>query len=225
MDIVFFPYAAAPKKTDVRLLVRSAGDPYALVEPMRKILHELDPDQALPEADTWQDSYGNFARLLRLGTHTIGAMGVLGLALALVGLYGLLVFEVNARTREIGIRMALGAAQGSVVRMVLRQGFALAVCGVGAGMVLNLGAERVLMAIFGVGAGIVSGSGNSSAAPNPTPPPNGGNVITFQVGSDTFGHYGFAALVVAVFVVTMLAAYLPARRASRVDPNVALRCE
>ena len=152
-----------------------------------------------------------------LGLNTLGAMGVLGLVLALVGLYGLLAYEVSSRTREIGIRMALGARAGAVVRMVLRQGIALAVCGVGAGVALNLGLAKVLLAVLGSG-------GNGGGVPKP-PEPNGGNQISIQAGSDTFGGHAFAILVIAVFVVTILAAYLPARRAARVDPNVALRAE
>jgi macrolide transport system ATP-binding/permease protein len=217
MDIVFIPFSSVPPKRDVILIARSAKDPSGLAEPVRKTLRDLDPDQALPEAFTYQNTFGVFASLLRLGTHTISAMGVLGLALALVGLCGLLMFEVDSRTREIGIRMALGAGQGSVVLMVLRQGIALAVCGIAAGVALNYGVVRLLMAIFGLG-------GNNSNSPA-TPAPNSGTNIELHAGTDTFGHYGFYALVLAVFVVTIVASYFPARRASRVDPNVALRCE
>jgi ABC-type antimicrobial peptide transport system permease subunit len=152
-----------------------------------------------------------------LGLDTLGAMGVLGLLLALVGLYGLLAYEVGSRTREIGIRMALGARAGAVVRMVLRHGVVLAVCGVGAGAALDWGAERLMIAFFGHGS-------NGTGDPKP-PEPTGGGQMSIQVGTDHFGHEAFAILVIAVFVVTLLAAYLPARRAARVDPNVALRAE
>jgi ABC-type antimicrobial peptide transport system permease subunit len=202
------------------LLVRTAREPFQLVEPMRKIMRELDPDQAVPTAETWQHAYGIFTYMLRLGTSIIGGMGVLGLMLALVGLYGLVLFEVNSRTREIGIRMALGARQSTVVNMVLRQGIVLAVCGVAAGVGLNWGVTRLLVAMLG--------NNNASSTPSndPAPPaPNGGNEINIHVGTDTFGDHGFIVLVLAVFVVTLIAAYIPARRASRVDPNVALRCE
>jgi ABC-type antimicrobial peptide transport system permease subunit len=145
-------------------------------------------------------------------------MGVLGLLLALVGLYGLVTFEVNSRTREIGIRMALGARQSAVVRMVLQQGIVLAACGVAAGVGLNYGVERLLLAFLGSSGG--SGTGQPQA-----PAPNGGSQISISAGTETFGDHGFLVLVLAVFAVTLIAAYLPARRASRVDPNVALRCE
>jgi len=140
-----------------------------------------------------------------------------GLLLALVGLYGLLAYEVGSRTREIGIRTAFGARAGALVRMVLRQGVAVAVCGVGAGVVLDWAAMKLMIAFLGVG---------SNATGDPKPPePTGGGQMSIQVGSQHFGHEAFTILVIAVFVVTILAAYLSARRAARVDPNVALRAE
>jgi predicted permease len=216
MDIIFLPYGA-PKGRDIMLTARSAGDPRGLVEPIRAMIHDLDPDQAMPDARTWQNSFGIFMRAALLSLDTLGAMGVLGMLLALVGLYGLLSFEVGSRTREIGIRMALGARAGAVVRMVLRQGVALAIVGVGLGVALDWGAVKLLVAVLG---------GPSNAGDDPKPPaPNGGSQINIQAGSATFGDHAFAILVIAVFVVTIVAAYLPARRAARVDPNVALRAE
>jgi predicted permease len=219
-DIIFLPYVPPAKPHDVSLLVRTAGDPFHQTEPLRKIIHELDPDQPVPTAETWRHVFGIFTRMLRLGTAIIGSMGVLGLLLALVGLYGLVMFEVNSRTREIGIRMALGARQSAVVRMVLREGVILAGCGVGAAVGLKYGIERLLAAFFGNNGGSGTGSGQPQA-----PAPNGGNTINFRVGTETFGDHGFLVLVLAVFLITLIAAYIPARRASRVDPNVALKCE
>jgi len=216
MDTIFLPYGT-PKGREVMLTARSTGDPRGLVEPIRALIHDLDPDQAMPDAHTWQNTYGVFLRGAMLSLDTLGAMGVLGLLLALVGLYGLLAYEVGSRTREIGIRMALGARAGAVVRMVLRYGVALAVCGVGAGAALDWGAERLMFALLGVGS-------NASGDPKP-PEPNGGGQMSIQIGTEHFGHEAFTILVVAVFVITLVAAYLPARRAARVDPNVALRAE
>jgi putative ABC transport system permease protein len=221
VDMVYLPYglpytlpSGAPKH-DIILVVRSErDDPYAPVESIRTVIRDLDRDQAVPSAETWQSTVGSVTKLVTLGMNTMGAMGVLGLALALVGLYGLLAYEVSARTREIGIRMALGARPGAVVRMVLRQGILLAVCGVGAGVGLNFAAIEITEAMFGSG-------GN---APKPADP-NAGAGLSLQVGTEQFGGGAFWTLMVAVFAVTLLAAYLPARRAARVDPNVALRSE
>lgn len=212
MDTIFLPYGA-PKDRTVRLLVHSTGDPRTLVEPIHAIVRDLDPDQAIPDATPWQTSLRVFVDATLLGLDTFGAMGGLGLTLALVGLYGLIAYDVSSRTREFGIRMALGARAATVVRMVLRQGLAVGACGVGAGLMLTWLTVGILNAFF-------SGAG-SSAAPDPT----GGSQISVQIGTDFFGGHAFTALVIAVLIVMTLAAYLPARRVMRVDPNVALRME
>jgi putative ABC transport system permease protein len=223
MDIIFLPYGRLTRDQDLRLQVQSSGDPSGLIEPIRKTIRSLDSDQAVPQAESWQNIFGIFARLFSLTTHTIGSMGILGMALALVGLYGLISSEVSTRTREIAIRMAVGARQSSVMAMVLRQGIALAIFGIGAGLGLNEGIVRVIAAVFGPTGGPNGASAGGNAAPPPAP--NGGTSVGLQAGSDDFGHHGFAALVLAVFVITIVAAWIPARRAARVDPNVALRHE
>jgi len=217
LDTIFLPFGA-PEDRDVRLAVRSAGDPQAPAESIRRIIHDLDPDQAIPDPHSVQPFFALVMRAVWLGLNTFGAMGVLALLLALVGLYGLLAYEVSSRTREIGIRMALGARAGAVVRMVLRQGVALAVLGVGAGMALNYGLMKVMQALTGGGPAVVG----------QPPQPNGGNQISLNAGfgSDAaFNNHALIILVIAVFAVAIFAAWLPARRAARVDPNVALRAE
>ena len=106
--------------------------------------------------------------------------------LALTGLYGLVAYNVSARTREIGIRMAIGARPGDVVGMVLRQGLWLALIGVGVGLVISLATKRLLDAA-------IPSTGTATVA-------------------------GVLTIVPAVLMVTLMAAYLPARRASRIDP-------
>jgi ABC-type antimicrobial peptide transport system permease subunit len=122
----------------------------------------------------------------------VTAIGLMGILLALIGLYGLVSYAVSRRTREIGIRMAIGAGQGEVLRMVLRQGLTLIVCGLGAGLILSVAAQRALAA----------------ALP-------GGNHRAMDVAA-------YPLLSIALLLVTGLAAYIPARRASRVDPLLAL---
>ena len=214
MDTIFVPYGE-PSDRVVRLLVRSTGDPQTLVEPIHAIVRDLDPDQAIPDATPWQASLRVFVDATLLGLDTLGAMGGLGLVLALVGLYGLIAYDVSSRTREFGIRMALGARAATVLRMVLRQGLAVAACGVGAGLMLTWISVGIWNAFF-------SESGLSATS---SPDPNGGSQISLQIGTDSFSGHAFTALVIAVLIVTTLAAYLPARRVLRVDPNVALRME
>ena len=214
MDTIFLPFGTTAER-NVRLLVRSVGDSHRLVEPIRAIVHDLDPDQAVPDVDQWQTSFGVFVDATLLGLDTLGAMGTLGLVLALVGLYALVAYDVSARTRELGIRMALGARPSGVVRLVLKQGLVVALCGVGTGLTLTWITVEVVNALF-------AGSGSNGPS---SPDPNGGSRISLQLGTDFFGGHTFTILITAVLIVTILAAYLPARRASRVDPNVALRIE
>jgi ABC-type antimicrobial peptide transport system permease subunit len=125
---------------------------------------------------------------------TVAAMGMMGLGLSIVGLYGLVAYGVSRRTKEIGIRMAIGAGQSNVLSMVLRQGMRLAAIGLFIGLLASEGARRLLAAAFG-------DAGRES------------DVVPFLV---------VAAIVLAV---TLFAAYVPARRAARVNPIVALRTE
>jgi ABC-type antimicrobial peptide transport system permease subunit len=132
--------------------------------------------------------------LFNVITGTVGAMGLMGLGLSIVGLYGLVAYAASRRSREIGIRMAIGATRSTVLRMVLRQGIVLALAGLVAGLVASVAAGELLRAAFPGGAGQR-------------------DVVAFLL---------VAPIVLAV---TLLSAYVPARRASRVNPMDALRCE
>ena len=125
---------------------------------------------------------------------TVGAMGMMGLALAIVGLYGLVAYATSRRTKEIGIRMAIGAGRTTVLRMVLQQGLRLAIAGLVVGLFASLGAQLLLAAAFP------------------------GGERSFQ----PMAHLIVAPIVLAA---TFIAAYLPARRAARLDPVKALRYE
>jgi len=125
------------------------------------------------------------------------ALGAMGLALALAGLYGLVAYSASRRTKEIGIRMAIGADRGAVVRMVLQQGAMISLAGLATGLLVGLAAGRGLAIVFPGGA---AGDGRFDAA-------------------------AFVTVAVAVFGVTQLAAYIPARKAARINPVEALRTE
>jgi ABC-type antimicrobial peptide transport system permease subunit len=123
----------------------------------------------------------------------VATMGLLGLTLALVGLYGLIAYSVSRRTQEIGIRMAIGADKMEVLKMVLRQGFVLVAVGIAVGGVISVVVARMLaIGLAGLG------------TPNP---------ITYVV------------VPIALLLITLASCYIPARRASLIDPILALRYE
>ncbi|MGE5813812.1 MAG: ABC transporter permease [Acidobacteriota bacterium] len=193
-EFIYLPYRQDPQSSMV-LLTESAGDPSSLVAPIRGVVQGLDRTQPIFNVRTMEDLYRmRTVTIFNVIIATIGAMGMMGLALAIVGLYGLVAYATSRRTREIGIRMAIGADQPAVLRMVLRQGVVLAGGGLLIGLLAGVGAERLLMAAFP--------SGNDRLDP-------------------------MTLLLVAplVLAATFIAAYLPARRAARLDPMRALRYE
>jgi ABC-type antimicrobial peptide transport system permease subunit len=177
-------------------MVRAAGDPEALATPLRRMLHELDPDLPLFNVRSMEDHVKNsvFGLMpLRMGAAMAAGQGLIGLLLAVMGLYAVVSYTVSRRTREIGVRVALGARRADVIRLVVRDGLRLTVIGVGIGLVLSLGLGLVLSGVlYGVKA------------------------------MDAGVYIGVTAL---LFAVSALACYLPARRATSVDPLIALRAE
>jgi predicted permease len=131
------------------LIVASEGDAAALAAPLREIVKDLDANMPLAGVRTIEEFYyGNASGIVRALTRVTGAMGLLGLSLALVGLYGLVAYAAARRTREIGIRMAVGAQSSSVLRMVLRHGFVLSASGVILGIVGSVGVSGLLRGVF-----------------------------------------------------------------------------
>ncbi len=188
------PTAYIPLKTgQLTFALRTAGTPGALIPAVRKTVNEVDSNLPVFGVRTQTQTIDRLLFNERLVARLSSLFGLLGLLLACIGLYGLLSYEVARRTREIGIRAALGAQRRDVLQMVLRQGLVLIVVGLAVGVLAAYGATRFLQTLlFGVRA---------------TDP------LTFAL---------VCGLLVAVGV---LACYIPARRATRVDPMVALRYE
>jgi hypothetical protein len=180
------------------LLAEAAGDPASLVSPLEQAVRSLDGNLPLSNLRTVDEFYRLRAvTILNVIRTLISAMGVMGLALALVGLYGLVAYAASRRTKEIGIRMAVGATRADVVQMVLRQGIVLAVAGLFIGLIASIGADRVLAAMFAGGPG----------------------------GDNRTDLAAYVLVAATVLAVTFLAAYVPAQRAARINPTDALRCE
>jgi len=133
------------------LLARTLGDSAGMVAPLRELVRSIDASQPTYDVRTMEDFYwARATSIAQVISTTIAAMGLMGLALAMVGLYGLVSYAVSRRTREIGIRMAVGAARGAVLRMVLRQGLTRVLYGLGIGFVLSVITGRMLPTLFPV---------------------------------------------------------------------------
>jgi putative ABC transport system permease protein len=189
----YLPFAQDPS-SGMSLIVETAGDPAALAAPLREAVRSLDPNQPIFNVRTIASFYQQRAiAVVVMVMQMVAMMGLLGLTLALVGLYGLIAYSVSRRTQEIGIRMAIGATRAEVVRMVLRQGLALVAGGVLVGGAISFGVARLLTAgLVGLG------------APSPI---------------------AYVLVPVALVLITLAACYIPARRASLIDPLRALRYE
>jgi predicted permease len=189
-EFVYFPYRQRTP-TRMAIVAHAAGDPGSLAGPLREAVHRLDANMPIFNVRTMEGLYRMRATsIFNVLISTVASLGLMGLGLAIVGLYGLVAYAVSRRTREIGIRMAIGANQRDVLRLVLRQGVLLAGVGLAVGLVASVGAGALLNAAFG----------------------------------DNERDLGALLLVIPIVVsVTSLAAYIPARRAARIDPTHALR--
>lgn len=193
MDFVYLPVTQHPTARRV-LLVRTSGDPLQWVTPLRGIVHSLDANLPISELRTYADLYRyNAVEGPAVAVRMVGTMGVVGLLLACAGLYGLMAYNVSRRTREIGIRMAIGASKLDVLRLMMGKGFALVAVGGLVGVGLGMGVEQLM------------------------------NSMLFNVGRVDVVAY--LLVVPAMVFVTMLATYLPARRAAATAPTQALRHE
>jgi predicted permease len=198
VDYVYLPVSqrqatAVTPPTAMTLMLYTTQPPAELTAPLRELVRSLDPGQPVIGIRTMQDIYDMRAtRTLNVILSTIAGLGMLGLVLALIGLYGLMTYTVSLRQREIGIRMAIGANRGGVMKMVVMQGITLAGVGVAIGVTLWLLMSRPVMTL---------------------------------VGARSFSWSLLTLVAVGLMAVAGIGAYLPARRASLVDPNRVLRQE
>ncbi|HEY3743355.1 MAG TPA: ABC transporter permease [Bryobacteraceae bacterium] len=152
-EYMYLPFAQEPTPS-LSLIVETYGDPSAIATPLREVVRSIDANQPIFNVRTFAHLYEQRATSVAMTlTQLVAAMGLVGLTLALVGLYGLIAYSVSRRTQEIGIRMAIGANRADVLRMVLRQGLSLVITGVLVGSIISFGVVRMLsIGLAGIGA-------------------------------------------------------------------------
>jgi predicted permease len=194
-----YPFMQLPEKLmplvadAVAVVLRTEGDPTAVMSFVRRAVGEIDPREVIYNVRTMDEVVSNSYAARRLSMILLSVFAALALVLACIGIYGVISYLVGQRTHEIGVRMAMGAQRGDVLRLVIVHGVRMALIGVAIGIAGALGLTRLMAnQLFGV----------SSHDPL------------------TFAGVGMLLIIVAV-----AACYIPARRAMRVDPMVALRCE
>lgn len=190
---IYVNYRQRPQRTETfSMVIRTSGDPAALLASARKIVRDLDPNVP-PTTNSFTTIFAASLNSRRFNLILFAIFSGTALLLAVAGIYGVLSYSVTRRTREMGVRMALGASTSNVLRLVLRQAMMTA----GVGIFLGLAGSFILMRFL--------------------------QTMLYQVS--TFDPLTFLAVAVLLLTVALLASYLPARRATRVDPIVALRYE
>jgi putative ABC transport system permease protein len=175
------------------LVVRSAGDPAQLERVVREQIRLVDADQGIAKIEEMRQMVSNSIARPRLEATVLSLFGVIALGLASIGLYGLIAFSVAQRAREIGIRMALGATQRNVFRMILGDGLGLTAVGIVAGLLAIVGLARFLRSLL------------------------------FEI--QPLDPVTLTSVVAILISVSLLACYVPARRATKADPAAVLREE
>jgi putative ABC transport system permease protein len=190
---VYMPYQRAPVVNSVRVVVRTSIDPKYVESAIRKVVSSIDRNVPVYQLQTLQQALFDSIAPRRFNMFLLGTFAGTALLLALVGVYGVIAYSVVQRTREIGIRMALGAESSEIISMVLRQGMKMAVAGIAVGVLAGLALTRLMASML------------------------------YDVKSNDPTTFLIVALLLAL--TALAACFLPALKAARVDPMVALRYE
>lgn len=175
------------------LVIRTQGEATNIAPAARNVIRNIDPEQPVGEVSTMEGLLAKSIARSRFNAVLLAVFSVVALVMAAVGIYGVMSYSVQQRTHEIGLRMALGAQQSDVLRLVVKQGIILGLIGVAAGLLASFGLTRLIVSLL------------------------------FEVpANDT---RTFAVVAAGLFLITLIACYIPARRATKVDPLVALRYE
>jgi ABC-type antimicrobial peptide transport system permease subunit len=188
----FYVPALQNYRQQMALHVRTAGDPNLLRGDVRDRILALDKN-LLVEVATMRENMAMAFLPARVAVTVLGLVGIFGLSLAVVGIYGVVSYAVSQRTGEIGLRMALGAESRDILRLIVGRGMALTLIGVGLGSALSLALARLLSRIL--------------------------------IGVSAVDPLTFIVVPLLLTAVAIFACWIPARRATKVDPMIALRCE
>ncbi len=189
-ESVYESFAQNPQQSSM-IAVRTSGDPLSLTKAVRDRVQTLDRDQTVAAVRTMEGLVEDEVGERRLLTMLLGSFAGVALLLALIGIYGVIAYSVAQRTQEVGIRRALGAQPGDILRLVIRQGFVLAIVGIVIGLVGAGALTRVM------------------------------KTLLFHVSATDPAT--FAGIGLLFLLVSLAASYIPARRATRIDPMAALR--
>jgi predicted permease len=189
----FFFSGTGPHAAGMTLVVRTNIDPALLARAVENAVWSVDHNLPLSHVETLENTIGNATWQSRFSLLLIGMFSALALVLAMIGIYGVMAYEVAQRTREIGIRMALGADRGGIASLIARQSLPVAILGIAGGLGAAAGLARLMRGML------------------------------YQI--DPADPATFASVAVLVLIVATVAALVPARRAMRVDPMIALRHE
>jgi putative ABC transport system permease protein len=180
-------------RSAMTIVVRTKGNPTEITPSVRSVIRGLDPDQPISDIRTMEDLLSLSVARSRFSTTLLTVFSFVALVMAAVGVYGVVSYSVLQRTHEIGVRVALGAQQQDVLRLIFKQGFVLGLIGVAAGLAASFGLTRLM------------------------------TTLLFEV--EATDKIVFVAVSVGAFLITIVACYIPARRAMKVDPLQALRYE
>jgi putative ABC transport system permease protein len=192
-DLIYTPYTQGPGIPMLNFLVRTSGDPARMLPLLATAGQEVVPDLRVVQTTTMTEHLSLSRLPSQIAAFLLSAFGVMAVALASVGLYGMVRYTAAMRTREVGIRMALGAEAAVVTRLLAARGVRLVLIGSAIGVAASLLVARFL--------------------------------VTMLYGGNAFDPVAFVGAPLVLAAAAWLAAYLPARRASRVDPLAALRSE
>lgn len=183
----------APAVSTMTWVIRTAGDPRSAISYARAAIHEVDAALGISDVSTMEQVLADSTSDRRLNMLLFALLGSLALALAAVGVYGVVAYSVSQRTHEIGVRMAIGAKPADVVRMILGEGGRLSAAGVVIGTAMAIAVARLIRGLL------------------------------FEVSATD--PLTLAGVAIGLLGVALVASYIPARRATRVDPMIALRGE